>query len=123
MTNWPPWRINPMRTHLTCSVTLHSTHRYGTRRERAQRLRSEKKDFSTIRAEYGPEARQILDESVGASTSSMGRRSLSSPTWLEVPPLSEHGNVMQIARYCRFSGEEKLGGCHTEVAGPSLYAA
>lgn len=85
---------------LLCHIAFNAPLR--TRRERAQRLRSEKKDFFD---KYGPEARQILDELLDKYVEH-GTAQFVIPDVLEVPPLSEHGNVMQIARY--FSGEEKL---------------
>jgi type I restriction enzyme R subunit len=85
---------------LLCHIAFNAPLR--TRRERAQRLRSEKKDFFD---QYGSEARQILDELLDKYIEH-GTAQFIIPDVLEVPPLSEHGNVMQIARY--FSGEEKL---------------
>jgi len=85
---------------LLCHIAFNAPLR--TRRERAQRLRSEKKDFFD---QYGPEARQILDELLDKYVEH-GTAQFIIPDVLEVPPLSEHGNAMQIARY--FSGEEKL---------------
>ncbi len=85
---------------LLCHVAFNAPLR--TRRERAQRLRSEKKDFFE---QYGPEARGVLDELLDKYTEH-GTAQFVVPDVLEVPPISERGNVMQIARY--FGGEEKL---------------
>ena len=85
---------------LLCHIAFNAPLR--TRRERAQRLRSEKKDFFE---QYGQEARQILEELLDKYIEH-GTAQFVVPDVLEVPPLSDHGNVMQIARY--FSGEEKL---------------
>ncbi|MFQ5744392.1 MAG: EcoAI/FtnUII family type I restriction enzme subunit R [Acidobacteriota bacterium] len=85
---------------LLCHVAFNAPLR--TRRERAQRLRSEKKDFFE---QYGPEAREVLDELLDKYTEH-GTAQFVVPDVLEVPPISERGNVMQIARY--FGGEEKL---------------
>ena len=85
---------------LLCHIAFNAPLR--TRRERAQRLRSEKKDFFD---QYGPEARQILDELLDKYVEH-GTAQFVIPDVLEVPPLSKHGNVIQIAEY--FSGEEKL---------------
>ena len=73
-----------------------------TRRERAQRLRSERKDFFD---QYGPEARQILGELLDKYTEH-GTAQFVIPDVLEVPPLNEHGTVLDIARH--FGGEERL---------------
>lgn len=85
---------------LLCHVAFNAPLR--TRRERAQRLRSEKKDFFE---QYGPEAREVLNELLDKYTEH-GTAQFVVPDVLEVPPISGWGNVMQIARY--FGGEEKL---------------
>lgn len=85
---------------LLCHVAFNAPLR--TRRERAQRLRSEKRDFFE---EYAPEAREVLNELLDKYTEH-GTAQFVVPDVLEVPPISERGNVMQIAR-C-FGGEEKL---------------
>jgi type I restriction enzyme R subunit len=85
---------------LLCHIAFNAPLR--TRRERAQRLRSEKKDFFD---QYGPKARQILDELLDKYVEH-GTAQFVIPDVLEVPPLSKHGNVIQITEY--FSGEEKL---------------
>jgi type I restriction enzyme, R subunit len=85
---------------LLCHVAFNAPLR--TRRERAQRLRSEKKDFFD---QYGQEAREILDELLDKYTEH-GMAQFVVPDVLEVPPINQHGNVMQIARH--FGGEDKL---------------
>lgn len=85
---------------LLCHVAFNAPLR--TRRERAQRLRRERKDFFE---QYGPEARKVLDELLDKYTEH-GTAQFVVPDVLEVPPICGHGNVMQIARY--FGGEEKL---------------
>ena len=85
---------------LLCYVAFNAPLR--TRRERAERLRQEKKDFFD---QYGPEARAILDELL-EKYAEHGAAQFAVPEVLEVPPINRHGNVMEIAR-C-FGGEEKL---------------
>lgn len=85
---------------LLCHIAFNAPLR--TRRERAQRLRSEKKDFFE---RYGPKAKVILNELLDKYTEH-GTAQFVVPDVLEVPPISERGNVMQIARY--FGGEDKL---------------
>ncbi len=85
---------------LLCHVAFNAPLR--TRRERAQRLRSEKKDFFE---QFSLEAREILHELLDKYTDH-GTAQFVVPDVLEVPPISERGNVMQIARY--FGSEEKL---------------
>jgi type I restriction enzyme R subunit len=73
-----------------------------TRRERAERLRKEKKDFFD---QYGPEARAVLNALL-EKYAEHGAGQFTIPDVLEVPPISEHGNVMEIAN--KFGGSEKL---------------
>ena len=85
---------------LICHLAFNAPLR--TRRERAQRLRSERKDFFE---KYGSEAQEILNELLDKYVQH-GTAQFVVPEVLDVPPLSNHGNVMQIARH--FSGEDKL---------------
>lgn len=73
-----------------------------TRRERAQRLRSERPDFFE---QFGTDARQILNELLDKYTEH-GTAQFVIPDVLEVPPISDHGNVIEIAG--RFGGVEQL---------------
>jgi type I restriction enzyme, R subunit len=73
-----------------------------TRRERAQRLRSDRKDFFE---RYGREARQVLDELLDKYTEH-GTAQFVLPDALEVPPINSHGNVIEIAGH--FGGEGAL---------------
>src|SRR5262249_19119996 len=73
-----------------------------TRKERAERLRKEKKDFFD---QYGPEAKAILDKLLD-KYAEHGTSQFVLPDVLEVPPISEHGNVMEIAE--KFGGSENL---------------
>jgi sporulation protein YlmC with PRC-barrel domain len=70
--------------------------------ERAQRLRSEQPDFFE---QYGPEAREILEELLDKYTEH-GTAQFVIPDVLQVPPISSHGNVVEIAT--RFGGVERL---------------
>lgn len=85
---------------LICHLAFNAPLR--TRRERAQRLRSERKDFFE---QFGADARQILDELLDKYTEH-GTAQLVIPDVLRVPPISEHGNVIEIAS--RFGGVEQL---------------
>ncbi len=73
-----------------------------TRRERAERMKAEKRDFFD---QYGPEARAILDKLLDKYTEH-GAAQFGLPEALEVPPISTHGNVMEIAEF--FGGPDKL---------------
>lgn len=64
-----------------------------TRRERAEYLRRNKPDFFD---EYGPEAREILDALLDKYTD-FGPKQFNIPDALQVSPISDHGNVMEIA--------------------------
>ena len=73
-----------------------------TRRERAERLRREKPDFFD---QFGPEARGILSDLLD-KYAEHGMNQFAIPDALEVPPISSHGNVVEIARI--FGGPDKL---------------
>ncbi len=73
-----------------------------TRKQRAEKLRSEKVDFFD---QFGLEAKTILDELLD-KYAEHGTSQFSVPDVLEVPPLSTHGNVVEIAS--KFGGPDKL---------------
>jgi len=85
---------------LLCHLAFNAPLR--TRRERAQRLRSERQDFF---AQYGAEARQILDALLDKYTEH-GTAQFVIPDVLRVPPISDRGNVIEIAQ--RFGGVDQL---------------
>lgn len=85
---------------LLCHIAFNAPLR--TRRERAQALRSEKKDFF---AQYGPEAVDILNELLDKYTEH-GTAQFVIPDVLKVPPISKRGNVIEIAKF--FGGPDKL---------------
>lgn len=73
-----------------------------TRRERAEKLRKERKDFFD---QYGPEARAIIGELLD-KYAEHGTAQFTIPEVFEVPPISEHGNLKEIA--AKFGGTDKL---------------
>lgn len=85
-----------------------------TRRERASKLRRDKPDFFE---KHTPEARQILSELLDRYTE-YGTDQLRLPDALHIPPLSDHGNAMEIA--ARFGGAEQLREAVTQLQA-SLY--
>jgi type I restriction enzyme, R subunit len=85
---------------LLCHLAFNAPLR--TRRERAELLRREKQDFFD---RHGPEARIILQELLD-KYAEHGTAQFVIPDVLEVPPLSAHGNVVEIAK--AFGGTEKL---------------
>jgi type I restriction enzyme R subunit len=87
-----------------------------TRRERAQRLRAERKDFFD---RYGLEARTILEELL-EKYAEHGDAQFTLPDVLHVPPISKHGTVADIIRI--FGGPEQLRAAVTELQA-QLYAA
>lgn len=99
---------------LLCHVAFNAPLR--TRRERADQLRREKKDFF---AQYGQEARIILNELLD-KYADHGTAQFVIPDVLKVPPISEHGNVIEIA--VLFGGTEKLRNAVTQLQ-TLLYAA
>lgn len=85
---------------LLCHLAFNAPLR--TRRERAQRLKSERKDFFD---RYGPEARQILEELL-EKYAEHGNAQFLLPDVLHVPPLSGHGTIREIS--AAFGGADKL---------------
>ena len=85
---------------LLCHVAFNAPLR--TRRERAERVRSGRQDFFD---QYGPEAREVLQELLEKYTAH-GTTQFSIPEILQVPPISAHGNVMEIAEM--FGGVDRL---------------
>ena len=99
---------------LLCYVAFNAPLR--TRRERADRLRKEKKDFFD---QYGPEAKVILNELLD-KYAEHGTAQFVIPDVLKVPPISQHGNVIEIAGL--FGGADKLREAVNELQ-TLLYAA
>ncbi len=99
---------------LLCHVAFNAPLR--TRRERADRLKKDRKDFFD---KFAPEARCILEELLEKYTQH-GTAQFVIPEILEVPPLSEHGNVLEIAD--KFGGADKLREAIVELQ-TLLYAA
>ena len=66
-----------------------------TRRERADYLRSNNPDFFD---QYGPDAHEVLDILLDKYTE-FGPRQFEIPDTLQVPPISERGNVMEITNF------------------------
>ena len=99
---------------LLCHVAFNAPLR--TRRERAQRLREERKDFFD---QYGPEARAILNELLD-KYAEYGTAQFLLPDVLQIPPISDRGNVVEIAKM--FGGGEKLRDAVNQLQ-TLLYAA
>jgi type I restriction enzyme R subunit len=76
---------------LLCHVAYNAPIR--TRKERAELLRKDKKDFFD---RFGEEARQILNEMLDKYIE-FGTVQLTDTNILKVPPLSLHGNLMEIS--------------------------
>jgi type I restriction enzyme R subunit len=85
---------------LLCHLAFNAPLR--TRRERAERLKNDRQDFFD---RYSPEAQSILDELL-EKYARHGTAQFVVPDILKVPPISERGNVIEIANY--FGGAEKL---------------
>ncbi|MDY0356168.1 MAG: DEAD/DEAH box helicase family protein [Sedimentisphaerales bacterium] len=99
---------------LLCHVAYSAPLR--TRRERATSLKQEQKAFFE---QYGPQARTILDELL-EKYAEHGVAQFRLPDILKVPPISNHGNVIEIAGY--FGGPEKLSDAVNRLQA-LLYAA
>jgi type I restriction enzyme R subunit len=85
---------------LLCHIAFNAPLR--TRRERADRLRKEKKDFFD---NYSQEAQTILNELL-EKYAEHGTAQFLIPDVLKIPPISEHGNVVEIANL--FGGADQL---------------
>lgn len=85
---------------LLCHVAYNAPLR--TRRERAERIRKDKKDFFD---KFGDEARQILNEVLDKYIE-FGTEQLTDMNILKVPPISLHGNLMEISAL--FGGPAEL---------------
>ncbi len=85
---------------LLCHIAFNAPLR--TRRERADRLRRDKKDFFD---QYSQEAQTILRELL-EKYAEHGTAQFLIPDILKVPPISVHGNVVEIAKL--FGGPEEL---------------
>jgi type I restriction enzyme R subunit len=99
---------------LLCHVAFNAPLR--TRRERAERLRKEKKDFFD---RYSPEARQILNQ-ILEKYAEHGVAQFKIPEILHVPPISDHGNVLEIT--AKFGGPDRLREALAEMQS-LIYAA
>jgi type I restriction enzyme R subunit len=99
---------------LLCHLAWNSPLR--TRRERAERLRRDKKDFFD---RYGADAREVLDALL-EKYAVYGAAQFALPDTLKVPPLSSFGNVSEIAR--RFRGPENMKAA-VDALSELLYAA
>lgn len=73
-----------------------------TRRERADRVRKEERDYFD---KFGPEAKAILTDLL-EKYAEHGTGQFVIPDVLKVPPISERGNVIEIDEL--FGGPEKL---------------
>lgn len=87
---------------LLCYVAFNSPLR--TRRERAEQLRKGRVDFWEY---FKPEARQILNEILDKYVE-YGTAEFKIPDILKVEPISQHGNVVEIASI--FGGPDQLRG-------------
>ena len=99
---------------LICYIAFNSPLR--TRRERAENLKKGRVDFWE---EYKPEARRILEEILDKYIE-YGTAQFKMPEILKVPPISEHGNVMEIT--AKFGGTDELRNA-LEKMQALLYAA
>jgi type I restriction enzyme, R subunit len=99
---------------LLCHVAFNAPLR--TRRERAEMLRQEKKDFFQ---QYGPEAREVLAEMLDKYIE-YGTAQFQIPEILKVPPISERGTVPQIAAF--FGGADQMRAAVSEMQA-LLYAS
>ena len=99
---------------LLCHIAYNSPLR--TRRERADRLRNDKKDFFD---KFGPDARAILEDLLN-KYADHGVTQFKIPDALKIPPISERGNISEIIGF--FGGVDKLRGAVAELQEQLYYA-
>lgn len=99
---------------LLCHLAFNAPLR--TRRERAQRLKSEREDFFE---KYSPQARQILDELL-EKYAEHGDAQFVLPEALRVPPISDHGQPGEIIQF--FGSADQLRDAVNQLQ-TLLYAA
>jgi len=99
---------------LLCHLAFNAPLR--TRRERAQRLKQDRRDFFE---RYGPEARAVLEELL-EKYAEHGDAQFVLPDVLKVPPLSAHGQIGDIIAL--FGGSDQLRSAVSELQN-LLYAA
>ena len=99
---------------LLCHLAFNAPLR--TRRERAQRLKSERKDYFE---KFSPEARQVLDELL-EKYAEHGDAQFVLPDVLKVPPISTHGQPAEIIKL--FGGPDELRRAVNDLQG-LLYGA
>jgi len=99
---------------LLCHVSYNAPLR--TRRERADRLRKDKKDFFD---KYGPEARVVLEDLLD-KYAEHGATQFEIPDILKVPPISERGSIAEIIGF--FGSADKLRQAVADLQ-VELYAA
>ncbi|BBO74548.1 DEAD/DEAH box helicase [Desulfosarcina widdelii] len=99
---------------LLCHVAFNAPLR--TRRERADRLRKDRKDFFD---KYAPKAREVLEDLLNKYTE-YGIAEFTLPDVLKGPPISDRGNVGEIIQL--FGGPEILRDAVNELQ-QELYAA
>lgn len=99
---------------LLCHVAFNAPLR--TRRERADRLRKEERAFFD---QYSSQARDVLDELL-EKYAVHGTAQFAIPDVLKVPPISRHGNIIEIAGL--FGGAQRLRDAVSQLQS-LLYAA
>ena len=99
---------------LLCHVAFNAPLR--TRRERAENIRKNKKDFFD---QFRPEARAVLDEMLDKYIE-YSTAQFQIPEILKVPPISERGTVPEIAAF--FGGAENMRSAVNEMQA-LLYAS
>ncbi|MHA1409797.1 MAG: EcoAI/FtnUII family type I restriction enzme subunit R [Candidatus Odinarchaeia archaeon] len=92
---------------LLCHVAFNAPLR--TRRERAENVRKNRSDFFD---QYGDVAKDILNEILDKYIE-YGYAQLNDTDILKVPPISNHGNVMEIAE--NFGGIDELGNALSDL--------
>ena len=93
LNNWPVPQKDLTLIHLIFYAMLPTMPQFEPERRRAELLRRDKKDFFD---RFGDEARKILNEMLDKYIE-FGTEQLTDTNILKVPPISLHGNLMEIS--------------------------
>ena len=115
-TSWRLPRVIQTQTPLIFCVTWPITPRFGPDESEPSDSGRKKRDFFD---HYSPEARAIIEELLD-KYAEHGTTQLRIPDVFEVPPISEHGNLVEIAKL--FGGTDNLMNAVTQLQS-LLYAA
>ncbi len=113
---WSDEQISERRTFIDGRIVVHGDRATRRKGRRADRLKKQQAVFFGC---FAPEAREILNDLLEKYAAD-GELQFTLPNMLKVPPISQHGNVAEIARV--FGGEDHLRNAVNQLQ-TLLYAA